>query len=152
MPDVQIDIIREAERIVDDMFGKKKNEKTKQEEKVLLITTSQIRKFLAAVNKLENRYKIYKNEEIARTGQRPATLPEELVQEVKLLEIKLLYQVGREKGQSGSKNSKAEKMEIFYNNLKGYIRGIGDSAGEFEKFCRLMEAITAFHKFKGGGE
>lgn len=131
------DIIKEAKRIVDDM----------KESNKLFITTSQIRKFLAAVNRLENRYRIYKNDVISETGKKPDKLPADLAQEIRFLQVKLLYQVGRE-----SSRNKREKLDRFYRNICPYIEGVGDSPEKFEDFCRLMEAITAFHKFEGGGE
>ncbi|MBO8159671.1 type III-A CRISPR-associated protein Csm2 [Thermosyntropha sp.] len=127
------DLIEEAKRIVENMKNKKGEIK---------LTTSQIRKFLAAVTRLENKYELYKMGEITKNGKKPDLLPPHLVQEVQFLKVKLAYQAGRQ-----GKNSKAD---IFLKDITPHIEKIGDKAAEFEKFCRLVEAIVAYHKYEGG--
>ncbi|SHH26838.1 CRISPR-associated protein Csm2 [Thermosyntropha lipolytica DSM 11003] len=132
------DLIERARSIVEDMKGN---------DGKLAITTSQIRKFLAGVNRLENKYRIFKNDYISQHGRKPDKLPAEMEQEIRFLEVKLIYQVGRE-----NNNYKKEKLKQFYNHLAPDIKNIGNNPEKFEEFCRLMEAITAFHKYEGGGE
>ncbi len=96
-----------------------------------LITTSQIRKFLSAVNCLEN--KILSCEE---------QLPQDIVNEIKYLKVKLAYQVGREKSNKGLKN--------FYNEIEPLISQVGTSKRNYTKVARYIEAIVAYHKFNGG--
>ena len=100
-------------------------------EKGALITTSQIRKFLSAVNSLENKVLSCDKE-----------LSSELANEIKYLKVKLAYQVGRENGNTGLKN--------LYNELEPLINQIGASKDNFKKFARYVEAIVAYHKFNGG--
>ena len=112
----------------------------------IALKTNQIRKFLTAVNILANKVAIYKAE---HPGIK--TLPEELIDEVQYLQVKLIYQVGREK-----KDTKPQfhpgPVEDFVNNagLISAVKNIGNSIAEFEKFNRYMEALVAYHKFYGG--
>lgn len=96
-----------------------------------LITTSQIRKFLSAVNCLEN--KILNCEE---------ELPQDIVNEIKYLKVKLAYQVGRDNKNKGLRN--------FYNEIEPLISQIGASKNNYTKVARYIEAIVAYHKFNGG--
>lgn len=91
-----------------------------------LITTSQIRKFLSAVNCLENKI----------SGE--SELSSELLNEIKYLKVKLAYQVGREK-----------KIKTLYNELEPLINQISNK-NDFTKVARYIEAIVAYHKFNGG--
>ena len=112
----------------------------------IALKTNQIRKFLTAVNILANKVAIYKAE---HPGIKK--LPEELIDEVQYLQVKLIYQVGREK-----KDTKPQfqpgPVEDFVNNagLISAVKNIGNSIAEFEKFNRYMEALVAYHKFYGG--
>lgn len=96
-----------------------------------LITTSQIRKFLSAVNCLEN--KICSSEK---------ELPQDIANEIKYLKVKLAYQVGRDSKNTGLKD--------FYNEIEPLISQIGTSKSNFTKVARYIEAIVAYHKFNGG--
>lgn len=103
----------------------------KNGKKESLITTSKIRKFLSAVNCLEN--KILSCEE---------QLPQDIVNEIKYLKVKLAYQVGRD-GKDGG-------LRKFYNELEPLISQIGTSKSNYTKVARYIEAIVAYHKFNGG--
>lgn len=96
-----------------------------------LITTSQIRKFLSAVNCLENK--------ISSCGKE---LTPEIVNEIKYLKVKLAYQVGRDNKNVGLKN--------LYNEIEPLISQIGTSKDNYTKVARYIEAIVAYHKFNGG--
>lgn len=95
------------------------------------ITTSQIRKFLSAVNCLENKISAYEKE-----------IPQDVANEIKYLKVKLAYQVGRDNKNQGLKN--------FYNEIEPLISQIGTSKENFTKVARYIEAIVAYHKFNGG--
>lgn len=119
--DMANEFVKEKLFNIDPESGKKKS----------LITTSQIRKFLSAVNCLEN--KISGCEE---------QLPQDIVNEIKYLKVKLAYQVGREKSNKGLKN--------FYNEIEPLISQIKESKNNYTKVARYIEAIVAYHKFNGG--
>lgn len=105
------------------------DEKTNREKP--LITTSQIRKFLSAVNCLENK--------ISSCGQ---NLEPEIANEIKYLKVKLAYQVGRDNKNKGLKN--------LYNEIEPLISQIGTNKYNYTKVARYIEAIVAYHKFNGG--
>lgn len=105
-------------------FDEKNNKKA-------LITTSQIRKFLSAVNCLENK--------ISSCEQ---TLEPEIANEIKYLKVKLAYQVGRD--------SKNNGLRALYNEIEPLISQIGTSKDNYTKVARYIEAIVAYHKFNGG--
>lgn len=100
------------------------------------ITTSQIRKFLSAVNCLENKISACDKE-----------LPQDIANEIKYLKVKLAYQVGREKN-----TEKKEGLKNLYNEIEPLISQIRTSKENFTKFARYIEAIVAYHKFNGGKE
>lgn len=113
-------------------FVKKKlfrfDEKNNKEK--AMITTSQIRKFLSAVNCLENK--------ISSCGQK---LEPEIANEIKYLKVKLVYQVGRD-------NSKG--LRNLYDEIEPLISQIGTSKDNYTKVARYIDAIVAYHKFNGG--
>lgn len=96
-----------------------------------LITTSQIRKFLSAVNCLENKISGCEEE-----------LPQDIVNEIKYLKVKLAYQVGRDGRNTGLRN--------LYKELEPLISKIGTSKNNYTKVSKYIEAIVAYHKFNGG--
>ena len=105
-----------------------------------MVTTSQIRKFLTAVNTVSGKVDQYKNTE---NGQ---SLPEELQMQVKFLKVKLAYQIGR----AESKRGNPVKDFSDEANLMTRIDGIGNSMEKYENFARYVEALVAFHKYYGG--
>lgn len=78
-------------------------------------------------------------------------MSEELAMEINYLQVKLIYQVGREK-----KDLKPEyqpgPVEKFVSkaDLIKKIKKIGNNIREFEQFNRYVEALVAYHKFYGG--
>jgi CRISPR-associated protein Csm2 len=91
------------------------------------ITTSQIRKFLSAVNTIENNVTTNSN-----WGD------ENDLKKVHFLNVKLAYQVGRDK-----------KLMPFYCALKDKINGVKDKI-TFNDFARFVESIVSYHKYYGG--
>lgn len=112
-------------------FVKKELFEIQGNNKKALITTSQIRKFLSAVNCLENKILCCEEE-----------LPQDIVNEIKYLKVKLAYQVGRDNKNKGLRN--------FYNEIEPLISKIGASKSNYTKVARYIEAIVAYHKFNGG--
>lgn len=96
-----------------------------------LITTSQIRKFLSAINCLENKISGCEKE-----------LPQDIANEIKYLKVKLAYQVGRNNGNKGLKK--------LYNELEPLISEIDTSKSNYRNVAKYVEAIVAYHKFYGG--
>ena len=92
------------------------------------LSTSQIRKFLSAVNRIEN--------QIVAEGEQ---LSEDMVNEIKYLKIMLAYQAGRERA-----------VKPLYEELVIEIDKIGESKKKFVEFARYVEAIVAYHKYYGG--
>lgn len=107
-----------------------------------LVTTSQIRKFLTAVNTVTEKVNAYKLEKTDDYD----TLPVELQAQIKYLKVKLAYQIGRNRSKWGNPVEDFEKEA----GLMSLIDGVKSSTKEYEKFAHYMEALVAFHKFYGG--
>lgn len=107
-----------------------------------LVTTSQIRKFLTAVNTVTEKVNAYKLEKTDDYD----TLPVELQAQIKYLKVKLAYPIGRNRSKWGNPVEDFEKEA----GLISLIDGIKSSTKEYEKFAHYIEALVAFHKFYGG--
>ncbi len=105
--------------------------------KPAMVTTSQLRRFLTAVNTVTGKVEQYQNE----TGEQ-GNLSADLAAQVKFLKVKLAYQVGRQ----GKVVADFEKEA----DLMAAIDSIGSDAKKYEEFARYVEALVAFHKFYGG--
>lgn len=125
------DIIQDAE-----IFVKTKLRKQNQRgEWKIDLTTSQIRKFLSSVNKIDNRMLTEKD-----------VLSPDIINEIKYLKIMLAYQTGR----AGKLGKGTNPLEPLYEDLIPKIDAIADSKKKFIEFARYVEAIVAYHKFYGG--
>ena len=124
------DTAREAEDVILDLKARVNGR--------LALTTSQIRKFLAAVNALTNKIDMFRTR-----GEKSDVLTPELAAEVKFLKVKLAYQAGKD--QRGSVRDFVEKAQ-----LRQRLDRIGTSIRAYENFARYMEALVAYHKFHGG--
>lgn len=102
----------------------------------LRLTKSQLRKFLTAVNTVKNKVDVDKNK-----NSDTSKLSPDMAAEVKFLKVSILYQAGREKFVKDF----VEKAEIAK-----IIMDIGNDVNKFNKFCKYVEALVAFHKFYGG--
>lgn len=100
------------------------------------LKTNQIRKILTAVNILKNKVDIYK---IAKSKEKK--LDEELQMEIEFLRVNMSYQAGRD-------NLVREFIEKA--DLLNMVKDINGDIKAFEKFCKYVEALVAFHKFYGG--
>lgn len=104
------------------------------------LKTNQIRKILTAVNILKNKVDIYK---IANPQAKK--LDEELQMEIEFLRVNIAYQIGREKGKENLVREFVEKADLL-----NMVKNINGDIKAFEKFCKYVEALVAFHKFYGG--
>lgn len=102
----------------------------------IALTTSQIRKFLTAVNVVRNKVDLY----IAQ-NKYADELSIELVAEVKFLKVNLLYQAGR---------AKAVKDFMEISNLAAIIGDVDKNIKKFQRLYKYVEALVAYHKFMGG--
>lgn len=125
------DYVDQAERVMKELHDKEINNS-----RYKMVTKSQIRKFLVAVNAVTGEVEQY------RLSQKGTKLPEDLRMQVKFLKVKLAYQIGRMGTPVKDFNEEAKLME--------WIDGIGDSVEKYQKFARYVEALVAFHKFYGG--
>lgn len=125
------DVVTEAEKAIEGLKYKDKNNRDRID-----VTTSQIRKFLTAVNVVRNKVDLYKAK-----NKGAEALSKELTAEIKFLKVNLLYQAGR---------TAAVKQFMTVSKLDIIIDGIGDSLARFVKFTKYVEALVAYHKFLGG--
>lgn len=134
---VQYDVVKDAEKTIQALRYKDRDNCDKID-----LTTSQIRKFLTAVNIVKNKVELYLVQNKAATK-----LPQDLVEEIKFLKVNLLYQAGRD----AASNKKATvKKFVKQANLEKIIDDIGDDKQKFARFCKYTEALVAFHKYYGG--
>ena len=116
----------------------RKPNKKNHDKLVIELKTNQIRKILTAVNILKNKVDIYK---IANPQAKK--LDEELQMEIEFLRVNMSYQAGRD-------NLVREFIEKA--DLLNMVKDINGDIKAFEKFCKYVEALVAFHKFYGGQE
>ena len=120
-----------------DKVMKKLSTATDKWGKPSMVTTSQLRRFLTAVNTVTGKVEQYQNE----TGTLEK-LSADLAAQVKFLKVKLAYQVGRQGKVVADFAKEADLMAA--------IDSIGSDAKKYEEFARYVEALVAFHKFYGG--
>lgn len=125
------DIVQQAEEVI-----KSLQRKNKRGEVVIYLKTNQIRKFLTAANMIANKVSIYRSKH-----PQEKKLSSELVDEVRYLQVKLVYQAGRDR---------SAKEFIDAAGLLPMVKQIGSSIVRFEEFSRYVEALVAYHKFYGG--
>lgn len=130
------DIAAEAEQVIKAMRVPWR----KTDEMVLLLNTSQIRKFLTAVNMVTNKVDVWH----MKHGE-SKELPDELAAEIKYLKVRLAYQSGREK--RTEVKTFIEKADLFAR-----IDAIGRDFNRYQDFAHFVEALVAYHKFYGGKE
>ncbi|EAX48912.1 CRISPR-associated protein, Csm2 family [Thermosinus carboxydivorans Nor1] len=122
------EIIKQAQKIVADL---------KDRDGKIRLNTTKLRKFLTAVNAINNKLEAYQSQTGA--GNELKELPKPLADEIRYLEVKLAYESGREKD---------VKDFVTKAKLIDRIRAIGTSADKYRDFAKLIEAIVAFHKYE----
>jgi CRISPR-associated protein Csm2 len=132
------DIAKAAETVIKKLS--KKNLYKNSTMKIPVLTTSQIRKILTAINTISNKISIYKAH-----NPRKNELSEELVSEIQYLKVKIVYQVGKD-----DSHEKAVKEFVEYADLINKINNIGRDIKKYEEFSKYIEALVAYHKFYGG--
>lgn len=139
----EIDIVERAENVMKALKDESDGNGSKQyggNRPVKMITVSQIRKFLTAVNSLTDKVERYKVMHL-RKGEQVLELSMDLAAEVKYLKVKLAYQSGREP------SVKAFEREA---GLLKEISSIGRDLNKYMNFARYVEALVAYHKYYGG--
>lgn len=124
IPDVAAEAEAVVQKLPKDRYGN------------IALKTSQLRRFLSAVNAVTNRIMVYHARHLDERQ-----LPLELASEVKYLKVKFAYQAGRMR-------EVREFGEMAH--IKERIDRVGDSFREYQGFARYMEALVAYHKFYGG--
>lgn len=142
MMDRQTDIVTRAEQVMQKL--KKRN---------VLITTSQIRKFLTAVSVLNNKVQRFeiKERQIQATKDLTSTLPDELVMQIKYLKIIMAYQSGKNRKKNDRNDERNEVYQFIREaKLNEFIDDIGTDLAKYKEFAKYVEALVAYHKFYGG--
>lgn len=135
------DIVAEASKYWDSVVHEIKSYNGDRRNAPKMITTSQIRKFLAAVNAVSNKVSIYKSQ-----NQGIKELSDDLTAEVKYLQVPLVYQAGRDSRDRSVKDFVSKTRMIEKINV------IGSDLKKFEEFAKYVEALVAYHKYYGGKE
>lgn len=120
---IDVNINDKGKKFVKECFQAKNGNKP-------VVTMTQLRKFLSAVNSISN--KIEAKNKIDNPD------------EIQYLRTKMAYQVGR-----ADKKSKGA-MEQMFVELDPIISRINKNPEYFKRFAMLIEAIVAYHKFYGG--
>ena len=111
-------------------------------EKKVKLSKSQIRKILSSVIRIEN-----KVTGLTSDAQNSDALPEEIVEEIDYLKVRIAYQVGRDSGRE-----KLVKEFVDKTDLLSWISGIQGSKKRFLQFSRYVEALVAYHRYYGGDD
>ncbi|WP_196593207.1 type III-A CRISPR-associated protein Csm2 [Pectinatus sottacetonis] len=111
------------------------------------LNTSKLRNFLNEVVTISNRVEILKAKRI-QNNDNSNDLPQNLQNLVDFLDVKLMYQVGRED------NKGPRPLKKFYEagNMAKRINSAKQGITEYKRFADLMEAVVALHKYHGGSD
>ncbi len=135
----EVEVADKAQKVMKELF---KVDNSGRSDTRNAVTTSQIRKFLTAVNTITEKVNVFK---IQNPGE-AEKLPEDLQAEIKYLKIKMAYQIGR----NGNRWGNPVKDFADKAGLMDEIDDIKDSVKAYQVFAKYMEALVAFHKFYGG--
>lgn len=113
---------------------KRLSEKTdKRGKPIPLVTTSKIRNILSMAADIYNN--VLQNRE--------EKLSDEIVSRIEYLRVRIIYECGREP---------RVKDFVEESGLLDYVKMIGNDKKKYILFYHYLEALIAFHKFKGGKE
>ena len=103
-----------------------------------MVTTSQIRKFLTAVNTVSGKVDQFRN------SGKGDTLPEDLQMQVKFLKVKLAYQIGRDKSKGGTNVEKFSKNAGLIHSISKALRvGLQVAIYAVGAYLTVMHESTA---------
>ena len=122
-----------AKSILDDAYSIVRASK---DERGKCISTSQIRKFLSEVVRISNMIEVNKSNGIEN-------FTDDIQLAIEFLDVKLMYQVGRESYKKGP-------LHRFYEagDFKNRIKKASDSVEYYGDFAKLMEAVVAIYKYE----
>lgn len=123
------DYVTRAEEVIKSLSRNRKNN--------INLTTTQLRKFLAMANEIDNKIKLCE----LRGEIKNDILPDSLKNEILSMKVKLVYQSGREKN---------VKEFVRKSNIMNDIDKINGKASNFKSFFNYLEALVAYRKFEGG--
>lgn len=119
--------LEKAEKVIDTLSKDKKTGKTLYAPK---ITTTKLRKILSMVSE------IYSD----ASRMREEKLDSEMKSRLKYLKLHIVYEEGREP---------VVKEFVEESKLIGALDEVEDSKSNLIVFCRYVEALVAYRKFKG---
>lgn len=121
--------VDQAESVLDSL----KSKVDKRGKPLPLVTTSKIRNILAMAADIYDNVLQNKNEQLS----------DELVSRIEYLRVRVIYESGRE-----------PRVKDFVSEaqLLDYIKMIGNDKKRYILFYHYLEALVAFHKYKGGKE
>ena len=123
-----MDYVARAEKVINSIKDNRGN---------IRVTTTQLRKFLAIANLIDNEVKLCELRDEIKNDK----LPDKIVNEILSMKVKLVYQAGREPN---------VKYFVDKSGLLKDIDNINGRASKFKDFFNYLEALTAYHKFEGG--
>ena len=123
-----MDYVARAEKVINSIKDNRGN---------IRVTTTQLRKFLAIANLIDNEVKLCELRDEIKNDK----LPDKIVNEILSMKVKLVYQSGREQNVKNFVNKSELMKEI--DNING-------RASKFKEFFNYLEALIAYRKFEGG--
>lgn len=124
-----MDYVTRAEQVINSLDKDKRGN--------IRVTTTQLRKFLAMANAIDNEVKLCELRDEIKNDK----LPDKIVNEILSMKVKLVYQSGREQNVKNFVNKSELMKEI--DNING-------KASKFKEFFNYLEALIAYRKFEGG--
>jgi len=104
------------------------------------ITTSKIRNILSMVSDIYNDELLSSNPELSEKSKAKK----------KALQIRILYEAGRDEVKRGREYVKSVEEFIKETRLLDYLKQTGDNRLRFMDFAKYMEALVAYHRYLGG--
>lgn len=124
-----MDYVTRAEKVIKSLDKDKKGN--------IRVTTTQLRKFLAMANAIDNEVKLCE----LRNEIKDDKLPDKIINAILSMKVKLVYQSGR---------VKEVKEFVQKADLMKEIDNINGKASRFKEFFNYLEALIAYRKFEGG--
>ena len=130
--------INEAKNFVENNLFKKIekkdfNSKGKENKLIAKISTSQIRKFLSAVNKINNKINYQNNDDI---------LSEDIVAEIDYMRIQFAYLVGRNKSLKELHEKLDDAIANINKNKNEFIHSVNDTLIDLQSFEVIKDCLN----------